>query len=54
MRDAAPAKQLFDLTGEPTRRGTPDKDNRLNVRGNLTVPVVTSDVPVRNNARRGI
>ncbi len=54
MSDTKYSREFFDLTGEPTRRGSPENDNRLDSKGNFHRAVeVTSEVTARKNARRG-
>jgi hypothetical protein len=45
----------FDFTGEPIRRGFPNDNVRLELKGNFhRIVEVTGDSPARLNARRGI
>jgi len=54
MYEATLARQLFELAEEPARRGSPDRNIRLDLRGNFHRAVeVTSGLPARDNARRG-
>lgn len=54
MPEASFPHEFFDSTGEPTRRGSSAKDNRLNSKGNFhRVVEVTSGVTALKNARRG-
>jgi hypothetical protein len=54
MSDATFDRQIFDLTEEPVRRGSPGQYIRLDFKGNFHRAVdVTNDMPARENARRG-
>jgi hypothetical protein len=54
MSDLSDSREFFDFTGEPTRRGSSEKDNRLDSKGNFHRAVeVTNEVTARKNARRG-
>jgi hypothetical protein len=54
MSNASDSRKFFDPTGEPTRRGSSEEDNRLDSKGNFNrVVEVTSGATTRKNARRG-
>jgi hypothetical protein len=54
MSEARTHRSKFKFTDEPTRRGSSEDTIRLELRGNFHRAVdVASDVPARENARRG-
>jgi hypothetical protein len=55
MRDARFVPTFFGPKGEPARRASLEDSTRLDFTGNFHRAVeVTSDVPARDKARRGI